>query len=135
IDEILAPDLGALRRFRPHLCVNFHGGTRSAWMTALSGARYRAGFGHYRQVFAYNVKIPRAQEILGVERTVHTAEHLASAMFYLGAPAGEIPRARLTATEKRPAAAVIHAGAATAGKTWRADGFLEVARRLEASRT
>ena len=35
---------------------------------------------------AYNVRIPRAQEILGVERKVHTAEHLASAMFYLGAP-------------------------------------------------
>ena len=46
----------------------------------------------------YNVRIPRAQEILGVERTVHTAEHLASAMFYLGAPVGEIPRAKLVAS-------------------------------------
>ena len=55
-------------------------------MTELSGARYRAGFGHYRQQFVYNVQIPRAQEILHVERTVHTAEHLASAMFFLGAP-------------------------------------------------
>src|SRR5205809_8004064 len=26
VDEILAPDLAALRRFRPDLCVNFHGG-------------------------------------------------------------------------------------------------------------
>ena len=34
------------------------------------------------------MRIPRAQEILGVERKVHTAEHLASAMFFLGAPAG-----------------------------------------------
>ena len=40
IDEILAPDLAALWRFRPRLFVNLHGGTRSSWMTALSGARY-----------------------------------------------------------------------------------------------
>ncbi|MBZ5575887.1 MAG: glycosyltransferase family 9 protein [Acidobacteriia bacterium] len=133
IDEILPPELGALRRFRPDLCLNFHGGTRSAWMTALSGARHRVGFGHFRGQAGYNVRIPRAQEILGVERTVHTAEHLASAIFYLGAPVGEIPRARLTAAEKRPASAVIHAVAATPAKTWSAEGFLEVARRLRES--
>src|SRR5439155_23900644 len=95
IDEILAPELSPLRRFRPDLCINLHGGTRSAWMTLLSGARYRAGFGHYRLSFAYNVRIPRAQEILGVERKVHTGEHLAGAMFHLGVPVGEIPRAKL----------------------------------------
>lgn len=134
IDEILQPELGALRRFRPDLCLNFHGGPRSAWMTALSGARVRAGFGHYRSRFAYNVRIPRAQEILKVDRTVHTAEHLASAIFYLGAPVGEIPRAKLTATDKVSPSAVIHAVAATPEKTWRADGFLEVAQRLQAAR-
>lgn len=95
IEEILPPDLAALRRFRPDLVINFHGGTRSAWMTALSGARYRAGFGHYRHQFPYSLRIPRAQEILRVERKVHTAEHLASAIFWLGAPVGEIPRAKL----------------------------------------
>ena len=133
VDEILPPALGALRGARLDLCLNLHGGTRSAWMTALSGARWRAGFGHFRGQPAYNVRIPRAQEILGVERAVHTAEHLASAVFYLGAPAGEIPRARLVAAEKRPAAAVIHAVAATPAKTWYAEGFVEVARRLRAS--
>ena len=66
-------------------------------MTELSGARYRAGFGHYRQQFVYNVRIPRAQEILHVDRKVHTAEHVASAMFFLGAPICEIPRAKLVA--------------------------------------
>ena len=40
---------------------------------------------HFRFRPAYNVRIPRAQEILGTERKVHTAEHLASAIFYLGA--------------------------------------------------
>jgi len=100
----------------------------------LSGAKYRAGFGHYRHRYAYNVLIPRTQEILNVDRTVHTAEHLASAMFFLGAPVTEITRARLVAAEKVPPRAVIHPVAATPEKTWRADGFVEVARRLQAAR-
>ena len=142
IDEILPPELGRLRSFDPRLCVNFHGGTRSAWMTAFSGARYRAGFGHYRQRFLYNVRIPRAQEILGVERKVHTAEHLASAMFYLGVPMMEIPRAKLVAMGRAAVApfpsvnsplAVIHAVAATPDKTWPAANFLAVADFLRAS--
>ena len=134
IDEIVAPNVSALRRTRPDLCLNLHGGRGSAWMTWLSGARHRAGFAHYRHGFAYNVRIPRAQEILNVDRTVHTAEHLASAMFFLGAPVTEIPRARLVAAEKVPPRAVIHPVAATPEKTWRADGFVEVARRLQAAR-
>jgi ADP-heptose:LPS heptosyltransferase len=132
VDEILPPSLKALRRFHPALCLNLHGGTRSAWMTALSGARWRAGFGHFRHPWVYNVRIPRAQQILGIERKVHTAEHLASAIFFLGAPVEEIPRARLVAAA--PAAAksyaVIHPVAAAPEKTWRAEGFLAVAARL-----
>jgi ADP-heptose:LPS heptosyltransferase len=134
IERILPPGLGALRGWRPALCLNLHGGTRSAWLTALSGARFRAGFGHFRHRAAYNVRIPRAQEILGVERKVHTAEHLASAMFYLGAPVGEIPRAKLAAGASRSAGgpvAVIHAVAAAPEKAWRTDGFLAVAERLK----
>ncbi len=133
VAQILGPQLGALRRWRPRLCLNLHGGTRSAWMTALSGARYRAGFGHFRHRAAYNVRIPRAQEILSVARKVHTAEHLASAMFYLGVPVGEIPRARLMAdgaVGKGGGWAVIHPAASAAEKTWPAAGFLEVARHL-----
>jgi len=140
VDEILRADLGALRRFRPRLCLNLHGGSRSAWMTALSGARFRAGFGHFRFQPAYNARIPRAQEILGVERKVHTAEHLASAMFWLGAPVTEIPRAKLGGGQAAPPVppcppgyAVIHAVAAAPEKTWRADGFLAVAEYLKRS--
>jgi ADP-heptose:LPS heptosyltransferase len=131
VDDILPPSIGVLRQWRPKVCIDFHGGTRSAWMTALSGAEHRAGFGHFRHRWAYNARIPRAQEILGVERTVHTAEHLASAMFWLGAPVCEIPQARLVASPVRMTRqAVIHPVAATPEKTWRADGFLAVARRL-----
>jgi ADP-heptose:LPS heptosyltransferase len=134
VEELLPPRLAALRGWRPDLCLNFHGGARSAWMTALSGARYRAGFGHFRYPLAYNVRIPRAQEILGVERKVHTAEHLASAMFYLGADVGEVPRAKLATQEgrrKRLPHCIVHPVAATAEKTWRADGFLAVAEHLK----
>ena len=136
VDEILPPEPGMLRRWRPDLCLNLHGGPRSAFLTLVSGARWRAGFVHFRHRFAYNVHVPRAQEILGVERTVHTAEHLASAIFYLGAPAGEIPRARLEAEGQPPPArpyAVLHAVATAPDKTWRADGFLEVAQHIEES--
>lgn len=137
VDEILPPDPGALRRWRPDLCLNLHGGTRSAWLTLVSGARWRAGFGHFRYGRVYNVHIPRAQEILGVERAVHTAEHLASAIFYLGAPHEEIPRARLGLAGQPPTPArpyaVLHAMATAPEKTWRAGGFLAVARQLEAS--
>jgi ADP-heptose:LPS heptosyltransferase len=134
VEELLPPRLAALRGWRPDLCLNFHGGARSAWMTALSGARYRAGFGHFRYPLAYNVRIPRAQEILGVERKVHTAEHLASAMFYLGADVGKVPRAKLATQEgrrKRLPHCIVHPVAATAEKTWRADGFLAVAEHLK----
>ena len=58
---------------------------------------------------------------------------LASAMFWLGAPMGDIPRAKLVARASVPAVppiAVIHPVAAAPAKTWRADGFLAVAGRL-----
>jgi ADP-heptose:LPS heptosyltransferase len=134
IDELLPPQPGPLRRFRPALVINFHGGSGSAWMTAFSGARYRAGFAHYRHRFPYNVLIPRAQEILGVERKVHTAEHLASAIFHLGAPRCEIPRARLVAAPSAPPhTAVLHPVAAAPEKTWPAARFLEVAAHLKSN--
>ncbi|MBL8178190.1 MAG: glycosyltransferase family 9 protein [Bryobacterales bacterium] len=134
VDEILPPGVGAVRAFRPGLVLNLHGGTRSAVLTAASGAGLRAGFGHYRYGMLYNVRIPRAQEILGVERKVHTAEHVASAMFYLGVPQGEIPRARLYPSRDLaggPPYAVIHPFASQADKAWAAERFLEVAARLE----
>lgn len=142
-DEILPVSLSALRKFHPDLCWNLHGGTRSAWLSALSGAPLRAGFGHFRHGFVYNVRIPRAQEILRAERPVHTAEHIASGAFYLGADPGEIPRARLVARETRTASdrtdsrpfAVIHPMASGPDKTWAAEKFVAIAQRLRDSGT
>jgi heptosyltransferase-3 len=102
-------------------------------MTTLSGARFRAGFAHHRYSSVYNVRIPTAQEILGVERKVHTAEHLASAMFFLGAARCEIPPARLVAqppTGDPGRYAVIHALASAPGKTWPPDRFRDLAEQL-----
>jgi ADP-heptose:LPS heptosyltransferase len=136
VSAILAPSYGALIQWRPWLCLNLHGAARSMLITAASCASFRAGFAHHRGAFIYNVKIPRAQQILGVERTVHTAEHLASAMFFMGVPQGEIPRAQLFAEAPRTGRpyAVVHATAAAAYKTWRAEGYLAVAEHLRRAR-
>jgi heptosyltransferase III len=133
IDRILEPSVFELVRWRPQLAINFHGGTRSIVLTLASGARYRAGFMHYRARWAYNVVLPRAQWVFGEERTVHTAEHLASAMFYLGVPPRDIPRARLfsDAWPGRAPYALIHPFASSPDKAWPAEKFAAVARHLK----
>lgn len=139
VAEILPPRAGALRAFAPILCLNLHGGSRSARLTTLSGAKIRAGFDIFRPKWVYNVRIPTAQETMGIARRVHTAEHMASAMFYLGVPISEVPRARLEPgcgasvhAPDRPYA-VIHPLAATSEKTWPAERFVELARHFEQS--
>jgi heptosyltransferase III len=129
VDSIQSPRLGQLTLWRPQLCLNLHGGTRSMALTRASGGRFRAGFGHHRGSCMYNVRIPRAQEILGVERKVHTAEHLASAIFFLGIQPQPIPRARLFAERERAPrpCAVLHPFAAASDKSWPPERFLEVA--------
>jgi ADP-heptose:LPS heptosyltransferase len=139
IDSVLPPRARALREFSPMLCLNLHGGTRSARLTLLSGARFRAGFDIFRPGWIYNTPIPTAQQILGISRRVHTAEHLASAMFYLGVPIADVPRAHMEPlpgpSKYAPdfAYAVIHPLAATPEKTWPSECFLTLARHLESS--
>jgi heptosyltransferase-3 len=133
VDRIFPPSAAALWRWRPDLTLNLHGGTRSLQLTIAARSPIRAGFGHFRLQAAYNVRIPRAQEILGLTRKVHTAEHLASAMFYLGVPTQDIPRANLVAsTPAGPGPyAVLHPMASTPEKTWPAGNFLELARHIQ----
>ena len=130
VDEI-SPRVGS----RVDLALNLHGGTRSMWMTLASGAQFGVGFGHHRFSGIYSQRIPRAQEILGEERPVHTAEHLASAMFWLGVPRSEIPRAKLGAGMRPsyPPYVVMHPFAATAEKTWPGERFLAVANQMQAA--
>lgn len=129
------PDVDETRESmtRADLVLNLHGGPRSIILTALSRAKLRAGFAHHRCSFVYSHKIPTAQEILGVSRRVHTAEHLASAMFWLGVPQQEIPRARLFVADPPPDRrpyAVIHPFAARPDKMWPAARFIEIAQNL-----
>ena len=137
IARLLPPSPATAMGFGAHLALNLHGGPRSAWLTAASLARRRAGFGHYRSAhWIYSIRIPSAQEILGFDpdRPVHTAEHLAAAMFHLGVSKVPIPRARLHASSlsaPRPAYAVIHPFASQPDKTWPAERFLDAARHLQ----
>src|SRR5215467_13298387 len=55
IQALLPPLAAAVRRWRPHLTLNLHGGSRSAALTAVSGAKWGAGFAHFRNSFVYNV--------------------------------------------------------------------------------
>ena len=132
IDDILAPAASALAKWHPQMALNLHGGSRSMWLTRASGAEIKAGFAHHAYSFLYNAKIPRAQEILGEDRRVHSAEHLASAMFWIGVPQTEIPRARLSAgTSPIPGAySVLHPFASEPGKTWPAERFIAIAKHL-----
>ena len=133
ITTLFTPKRGALAGWGAALTVNLHGGTRSAWITALSLARWRAGFGHFRFQALYNCRLPRAQEVFGEERTVHTAEHVASAFFHLGLPITAIPAARLVAPQvARPSAyCVLHPQATAAEKIWPPDKFVALAEALE----
>lgn len=132
IAAMLPPEWMAVRRWKPHLVLNLHGGTRSQWITALSGSKWRAGFAHHAFTSAYNLKIPRAQKIMGVNRTVHTAEHLASAMFALGVPLDDVPGSEAYAGPSPVDGryAVLHPFASEPGKQWPAPKFCELARYL-----
>ncbi len=136
VDQILDPAVRAVRGFRPALCVNFHGGTRSARLCLLSGAAHRAGYDMLRFQGIYNIHIPTAQRILAEDRPVHTAEHMASAMFYLGVPPAEVPRASLYPPPGRSASAsaapyaVFHPAASRIDKMWPLERFRSLAESL-----
>jgi ADP-heptose:LPS heptosyltransferase len=130
VAQILPPSAYLAFSYRPHLTVNLHGGPQSARITLASLAPRRAAFAHFRPAFAYNLRIPRAQQILGEERTVHTAEHVASAIFWLGVPKQDIPRASLYTSgpkQKPSPRAVIHPFASAPSKAWPADRFAALA--------
>ena len=138
--------LRELRRRRFALCLNLHGGPRSAWLTALSGARWKAGFHHYRARRIYDFLVPDARLILGQEN-VHTAELQAAALYFLGLPPAKIPRAMLAVepedeswwqlnhvsfrVEQGRDYAVIHPAAVYATKQWSPEKFAALGRYLE----
>ena len=130
VSRTISPSWSALARWRPHLCLNLHGGPRSAQLTLASRANLRAGFEHFQFRLIYNLRIPKPQPILRIDRKAHTAEHIASAVFWLGVPLQEIPAARLfaNADTRRADIVVVHPFASAPDKTWPADRFIALAR-------
>ncbi len=135
-----------LRRRKFWLCVNLHGGPTSALLTAMSGARWKAGFEHFRARTVYQLLIPDARRILG-QPNIHTAEHQAAAFFWLGLPRRAIPPARLFVSaadeswwlERRNALgvptgrgyALMHPPALYATKQWGPQNFARLGEYLE----
>lgn len=92
----------ALRRQKFSLCLNLHGGPTSSFLTRFSGARWKVGFHHFRDHGAYDFLVPDARSILE-QPTLHTAEHQAAALFWLGLPRSAVPAARIVVSEKHRA--------------------------------
>jgi predicted lipopolysaccharide heptosyltransferase III len=86
--------IGAIRRRDFTAVINLHGGPTSAQLTFLSGARHRVGASHFRGGYAYNLKIPPAEEILG-RKDLHTVEYQFGQFKWLGLPGGEPEPTRL----------------------------------------
>lgn len=65
--------------------INLHGGPTSAQLTFLSGAKHRIGAAHFRNGYAYNLRVPPSEEILG-RTDLHTVESQFGWFKWLGLP-------------------------------------------------
>ncbi len=135
-----------IRRHQFQLCLNLHGGPTSHFLTALSGARWKAGFAHFRMKRIYDLLIPDARLILR-QPQIHTAEHQAAALFWLDMPSAPLPRSRLVVhaedlewweTERvlldlphDCPYAVLHPAALYATKQWPPERFAQLGEYLE----
>ena len=107
-------------------------------MTLLSGARFRAGFGHYRHQFAYNVRDPaRAgnppRRSQGPHRRTPRQRDVPPRRPRSAKSRARSCPSRALRTSRQPIA-VIHPVAATPAKTWPAANFLELAAHLRIRR-
>ncbi len=157
-NEILSPGEGSikavsqlqamlgLRRREFAVCINLHGGPTSRFLSRMSGARIKVGFEHFRSPRHYQILVPDARIILD-QPTIHTAEHQAAALFYLGLPRQEIPRARIFVSPAHKAwwkhtraslglapadeYVLIHPTALYATKQWASEKFAQLGALLE----
>ncbi|MGH9375744.1 MAG: glycosyltransferase family 9 protein [Terriglobia bacterium] len=138
--------LRMLRTQKFALCLNLHGGPSSAFLAQFSGARWKAGFGHFRRRRIYDFAVPDARRILAQD-TVHTAEHQAAALFWLGMPRRPVPPAELFLSEAARCAwkqerkrrgipqgrdyALLHPAALYYTKQWPPERFAGLGRYIE----
>jgi predicted lipopolysaccharide heptosyltransferase III len=74
-----------IRRHKFQAVINLHGGPTSAQLTGLSGAKHRLGAQHFRNGYAYNLRLPPSEEILG-RNDLHTVEYQFGWFKWLGLP-------------------------------------------------
>jgi ADP-heptose:LPS heptosyltransferase len=135
-----------LRRRGFAAAFNLHGGTLSALLTRLSGARWRAGFHYNRFQFAYNA-VADAEKVMARGR-LHSVEHQIALFYAAGLPPREIPALEVFPQPEARAAirqrlaqrglaagaryAVIHPVGTFFTKEWPFERYGELARWLEA---
>lgn len=76
----------ALLKARYDLVVDFHAGPSARLLTLLSGARWRVGWQDSRFARVYNVRVPRAREVLKTESTIHTVAKNLAVLKHIGIP-------------------------------------------------
>jgi ADP-heptose:LPS heptosyltransferase len=150
VDEalVLQATLETIRAIRSRkfaAVLNQHGGTRSALLTAASGAPARIGWSKKQLGFAYSTEAHGFEAYFG-RPTGHTAEHAISMFYWAGLPQGPIPPARVypqppavqavavnvaaRGIEEGTPYAVLRPGAAAASKRWPVERFAWLAKRL-----
>jgi lipopolysaccharide heptosyltransferase III len=133
--------VAAIRRGRYSVVYNQHGGPRSVFYTALSGAPTRVGWESSQYSFFYNVRVPGPEAFYGT-RTVHTVEHRLTQFYWTGVERGPIPPTQLfpqpdamaSASRKlaehggdvRAPFALLHPGATAFTKRWPLASFAEI---------
>lgn len=80
----------AIRKFKADLVFDLHGGSTSAILTYLSGARLRVGYEESRNSRFYNVRVPNTRELWGRDK-IHTVEHQLAPLKYVGFNVEPIP--------------------------------------------
>ncbi len=140
VARVLPPESLRSAGSTPALCLNLHGGPRSAVLTLLSGARFRAGFDIFRPGFIYNTPHPDCAGNSGSSRGVFTRRSTRRRRCFIWAcPIAAVPRALVPAPAGRSKHApdepyaVIHPLAATPEKTWPSDNFVALANHIQSA--
>lgn len=129
-----------LRRRGYDVAFNLHGGTTATFFVRASGATHRVGFSHYQYSFLYNHLAAPATEFWQKE-SVHSAEQQLALLGSVGIPVEDLPRSRLTVSDKgmtarmtewlqRGSYALLHPGTAFFTKRWLPANFARTAEFL-----